>query len=61
MKDADLYSFVYRGVLSEEALDKAGRRRRSHFGSEEARAIQRSLSYDLDADLLAQAQRMATV
>jgi hypothetical protein len=62
MMDADLYSFVYRGVLSEEALDKVGRRRRSHFGSEEARVIQKSLSYDsLDADLLAQAQLMAAV
>lgn len=62
MKEADLYSFVYRGVLTEEALDKAGRRRRSHFGSEGARVIQRSLSFDyLDPDLLAQAQRMSIV
>jgi hypothetical protein len=62
MKDVDLYSFVYRGVLTEEALDKAGRRRRSHFGSEDARAIQRSLSFDyLDPDLLAEAQRMSVV
>lgn len=60
MKDFDLYSFVYRAVLTEEALDKAGRRRRSHFGAEEARLMQRSLSYDyLDPDLLAQAQSMA--
>ncbi|MCC7291893.1 MAG: hypothetical protein IT449_07520 [Phycisphaerales bacterium] len=62
MKDADLYSFVYRGVLTEEALDKAGRRRRSHFGSEDARAVQRSLSFDyLDSDLLVEAQRMSVV
>jgi hypothetical protein len=62
MKDLDLYSFVYRGVLTEEALDRAGRRRRSHFGSEEARSTQKSLSYEfLEADLLAEAQRMSVV
>lgn len=62
MKDFDLYSFVYRGVLTEEALDRAGRRRRNHFGTEEARATQKSLSYEfLDADLLAEAQRMSVV
>jgi hypothetical protein len=62
MRQTDLYSFVYRGVLTEEALDKAGRRRRSHFGSEDAHAIQRSLSFDyLDPDLLSEAQRMGIV
>ena len=62
MKDLDLYSFVYRGVLTEEALDRAGRRRRSHFGTEEARLTQKSLSYEfLDIDLLAEAQRMSVV
>lgn len=62
MKDLDLYSFVYRGVLTEEALDREGRRRRSHFGAEEALAAQKSLSYEfLDPDLLAEAQRMSVV
>ena len=62
MKDLDLYSFVYRGVLTEEALDRAGRRRRNHFGTEEARSTQKSLSYEfLDPDLLAEAQRMSVV
>ncbi len=62
MKDVDLYSFVYRAVLTEEALDKAGRRKRSHFGSEDVRAMQRSLSFDyLDLDLLVEAQRMSVV
>jgi hypothetical protein len=28
----NLYSFVYRGLLSEKSLDKAGRQRRKHFG-----------------------------
>jgi hypothetical protein len=62
MKDIDLYSFVYRGILTEEALDRVGRRRRNHFGVEEAIAIQKTLSYDfIDADNLAAAQRMAVV
>lgn len=62
MKDLDLYSFVYRGVLTEEALDRSGRRRRNHFGTEEARSSQKSLSYEfLDPDLLAEAQRMSVV
>jgi hypothetical protein len=62
MKEIDLYSFVYRGVLTDEALDRAGRRRRNHFGAEEARSVQRSLSYDfLDSALLSEAQRMAVV
>lgn len=62
MKDLDLYSFVYRGVLTEETLDRAGRRRRNNFGAEEAKVTQKSLSYEfLDADLLAEAQRMSVV
>jgi hypothetical protein len=62
MKEFDLYSFVYRGVLTDEALNRAGRQRRNHFGQEEAQAIQKSLSCDLiDADLLNKAQRMAHI
>lgn len=62
MKDIDLYSFVYRGVLTEEALDRTGRRRRSHFGTEDALSLQRSLSFDfLDPDLLSEGQRMSVV
>ena len=62
MKEFDLYSFVYRGVLSDEALDRVGRQRRSHFGAEQARELQKSLSFDLlEPQLLAEAQRMSTV
>ena len=62
MKEIDLYSFVYKGVLTEEALDRVGRRRRNHFGADGAKDIQKSLSYDfLDPDLLVDAQRMAFV
>jgi hypothetical protein len=62
MRELDLYSFVYRGVLSEEALDRTGRRRKSHFGAEHARELQKSLSFDvLDPQLLAEGQRMSVV
>jgi hypothetical protein len=62
MKELDLYSFVYRGILSEEALDRAGRQRKHHFGSEQASALQKSLSFDfLDPQLLSEAQRMSIV
>ena len=62
MKEVDLYSFVYRGVSSEEALDRAGRRRRNHFSADQVREIQSSLSFDfLDPQLLAEAQCMSAV
>jgi hypothetical protein len=62
MKEFDLYSFVYRGVLSEEALDRVGRRRRNHFGADQAQELQNSLSFDfLDPQLLCEGQRMSLV
>lgn len=58
----NLYSFIYRGVLTEEALDKVGRHRRKHFGAEEAREMQKSLCYDLfEHDSLSDAQGMSIV
>ncbi|MFW9875914.1 MAG: Swt1 family HEPN domain-containing protein [Candidatus Thorarchaeota archaeon] len=57
-----LYTFIYRGVLTEESLDKAGRKRRRHFGSEDVTQLRKALSFDmLDEDLLADAQRMSIV
>ena len=62
MTKTDLYSFVYRGVLTDEALDQIGRRRKNHFGATDMAALQRSLSFDfLDQDLLNSAQRMSVV
>jgi len=62
MKDDNLYSFIYRGVLTEEALDRTERKRLRHFGADDIRAIERSLSYDfLDIDLLSEAKRMSVV
>jgi hypothetical protein len=57
-----LYTFVYRGLLTDESLDKVGRRRRRHFGAEEAAKIRQSLSFEmLDPDCLADAERRAIV
>lgn len=62
MSDLDLYSFVYRGVLTEESLDSVGRQRKAHFGREEALVLHRTLSFDfLDPDLLIAAHKMAVV
>ncbi len=58
----NLYSFVYRGVLTDEALDAVGRIRKKHFGTADASQLRASLSYDfLDTDALVDAQRMALV
>ncbi len=58
----NLYSFVYRGLLTEESLDKAGRQRRKHFGPSDASQLHKTLSFDLlDHDCLATAQFMSTV
>jgi hypothetical protein len=58
----DLYTFIYRGLLTEESLDKVGRRRRRHFGTEDAAKLRAALSFEmLDANALADAERMAIV
>ena len=55
-----LYSFVFRGLLCDEALDKAGRHRKKHFGFADAKEIKKSLCYDmLEPDCLTEAQRMS--
>lgn len=57
-----LYPFVYRGLLTEESLDKAGRKERSHFSAPDAVVITEKLSYSmLDSEALSKAQRMSLV
>ena len=57
-----LYNFVYRGILTDESLDKVGRLRKKHFGAEDAVRLRTALSYDmLDPSQLADAQQMAIV
>ena len=58
----ELYPFIYRGLLTQESLDKAGRKANYKFGSEEARLVNEKLSLDmLDHGAIASAQRMALV
>jgi len=57
-----LYPFVYRGLLTEESLDKAGRQTKVGFGDDEAALVMNKLSYDmLDEEAVTIAQRMALV
>lgn len=57
-----LYTFVYKGILSDESLDKAGRKRKTDFGLIEAEGLKSQLSYDLlDSELLIRAEKMSLV
>ena len=58
----DLYNFIYRGILTEESLDKVGRRTISNFGKEEEYSLMKALSFDmLDSDSIEIAKRMSIV
>ncbi|MCA9744551.1 MAG: hypothetical protein H6695_14755 [Deferribacteres bacterium] len=58
----DLYTFVYKGILTDESLDKVGRKRRYSVGAEENEIIRSALSYEmLDLELVLRAERMAIV
>jgi len=57
-----LYPFVYRGLLTEESLDKAGRKTKVALDKAEADLIVEKLSYGmLDEESLVTARRMALV
>lgn len=57
----DAYEFVFRGLLTEEALDRAGRRVRDTSGTLD-REYAKKLSLELlDDELVVAARRMATV
>lgn len=58
----DLYAFVFRGQLTDAALDKIGRLRSRHLLAAERADLATTLSYSfLDSDLLNDAERMAVV
>ena len=58
----NIYTFVYRGVLTDESPDKAGRKNRNTFGAEEVAKTKRALAFDLlDTELLSRAERMAVI
>lgn len=59
--DGKLYDFVFKGLLTEEALDRAGRKNRCSLDlSDEAIGETLSIS-SLPADLVAEARQMALV
>jgi len=58
----ELYNFVYKGILTDESLDKAGRKRRRNLGPEEAGKIRDTLHYNLlDNELLVNAEKMSII
>lgn len=58
----DIYNFIFRGVLTEESLDKVGRKKISNFGKEEEYSLMKALSFEmLDKDNLQTAKRMSIV
>jgi len=57
-----LYNFVYRGLLTDESLDKAGRKTRNSFDASQEEAVRKALSFDLlDDERIENARRMAIV
>lgn len=62
MDNNTLYSFVFKGILTEEALDKTERLKKNKFGSEDLRKLNKTLCIDeLDDELVNNAQKMAVV
>jgi len=58
----ELYTFVYKGILTEESLDKAGRQKHEAYSIDEIAKLQRTLSYEmLDQELLEQSKRMGLI
>jgi Arc/MetJ family transcription regulator len=58
---SNAYEFVFRGLLAEEALDRAGRKRRDVSGVLDADLAEKLSIHLLDDELVAAARRMATV
>ena len=58
----DLYSFVFRGLLAEESLDRVGHYGRAPISNDLDQDLARRLPIEsLDSDLVKRATRMATV
>ncbi len=57
----DAYQFVFRGLLTQEALDRAGRRRRDVSGVLDQDVADKLSLTLLDEELVATARRMSTV
>lgn len=62
IKKNDYYSFVFKGLLTEQSLDKAGRRSKRVFSEESNREVSERLCLPLlDDELVTQAKKMAIV
>ncbi|MCW3106588.1 MAG: hypothetical protein JWQ09_1094 [Segetibacter sp.] len=62
MNTDPLYAFVFKGVLTQEALDKTERLKKTKFGSEEFKKLHECLGIDeLDESLVLQAKKMSIV
>ena len=62
MSNDALYSFVFKGILTEEALDKTGIVKRSKFNNEELKKLQATLAIDeLEEELVVKSQKMSIV
>ncbi|MBS3903633.1 MAG: hypothetical protein KGZ30_04670 [Anaplasmataceae bacterium] len=62
MEHDDLYAFAFRGLLAEEALDKAGRKPKSNFSKDWEEATARRLGILLlDESLVIKSRKMAVI
>lgn len=62
MNHDKLYSFVFKGLLTEEALDQTSRLKKSKFGNDEFNKLFKSLGIEeLDEEFVIKAQKMAVV
>jgi len=58
----DLYSFVYRGMLTDASLDRVGRKRKASIGDVNTEALQEALAFEmLDDEYLAVSRKMSLV
>jgi len=62
MNKDGLYAFVFKGILTEEALDKTQRLKKSKFGSEEFKRLYETLGInELEEEHVIKAQKMGIV
>lgn len=63
MNEKDIfYSFVFKGILTDEALDKTERLKKSKFGNSDFKRLYEILGIDdLDEELVLKAKKMAVV
>lgn len=58
----NFYSFVFKGLLTEEALDKAGRKEKHLYDEDVAKDLSKRLGIDsLDLDFVSRARKMSIV